>query len=45
MLMVETDHDMRNSADFISLDRVAKALIRLQGVAMVQNMTRPWAGR
>ncbi|OBJ48104.1 RND family transporter [Mycobacterium sp. 1423905.2] len=41
MLMVETDHDMRNSADFISLDRVAKALIRLQGVAMVQNMTRP----
>ncbi len=41
MLMVETDHDMRNSADFISLDRVAKALIRLPGVAMVQNMTRP----
>ena len=28
--MVETDHDMRNSADFISLDRVARALIRLQ---------------
>ena len=26
MLMIETDHDMRNSADFISLDRVAKAL-------------------
>lgn len=41
MLMVETDHDMRNSADFISLDRVAKALIRLHGVAMVQGMTRP----
>jgi putative drug exporter of the RND superfamily len=41
MLMVETDHDMRNSADFISLDRVAKALIRLPGVAMVQNITRP----
>lgn len=41
MLMVETDHDMRNSADFISLDRVAKALIRLRGVAMVQGMTRP----
>ena len=31
--MVESDHDMRNSADFISLDRVAKALIRLPGVA------------
>jgi RND superfamily putative drug exporter len=41
MLMVETDHDMRNSADFISLDRVARALIRLHGVAMVQGMTRP----
>ncbi|OBF66956.1 hypothetical protein A5753_05525 [Mycobacterium sp. 852002-51971_SCH5477799-a] len=41
MLMIETDHDMRNSADFISLDRVARALIRLRGVAMVQGMTRP----
>ena len=41
MLMVEADHDMRNSADFISLDRVAKALIRLPGVAMVQGITRP----
>ncbi|MBW0014474.1 RND family transporter [Mycobacterium sp.] len=41
MLMVETDHDMRNSADFVSLDRVAKALIRLPGVAMVQSITRP----
>ena len=39
--MVETDHDMRNSADFISLDRVARALIRLPGVAMVQSITRP----
>jgi len=41
MLMIETDHDMRNSADFISLDRVAKSLIRLPGVAMVQSITRP----
>ncbi|BBX24729.1 putative membrane protein, MmpL [Mycolicibacter terrae] len=41
MLMVESDHDMRNSADFVSLDRVAKALIRLPGVAMVQSITRP----
>ncbi|MCX8564111.1 RND family transporter [Mycolicibacterium mucogenicum] len=41
MLMVQSDHDMRNSADFISLDRVAKALIRLPGVAMVQSITRP----
>jgi putative drug exporter of the RND superfamily len=41
MLMVESDHDMRNSADFISLDRVAKSLIRLPGAAMVQSITRP----
>jgi RND superfamily putative drug exporter len=41
LLMVESDHDMRNSADFISLDRVARALIRLPGVAMVQSITRP----
>jgi putative drug exporter of the RND superfamily len=41
MLMVESDHDMRNSADFISLDRVARALIRIPGVAQVQSITRP----
>jgi putative drug exporter of the RND superfamily len=41
MMMIESDHDMRNSADFISLDRVAKELIRLPGVAMVQSITRP----
>ena len=41
MMMVESDHDMRNSADFISLDRVAKELVRLPGVAMVQSITRP----
>lgn len=41
MLMIESDHDMRNSADFISLDRAAKALMRLPGVAMVQSITRP----
>ena len=41
MLMIESDHDLRNSADFISLDRAAKALIRLPGVAMVQSITRP----
>jgi len=41
MLMVESDHDMRNSADFISLDRVARALIRIPGVAEVQSITRP----
>jgi RND superfamily putative drug exporter len=41
MLMIESDHDMRNSADFISLDRIARSLIRLTGIAMVQDITRP----
>ncbi|HEY0229324.1 MAG TPA: MMPL family transporter, partial [Mycobacterium sp.] len=41
LLMIESDHDLRNSADFISLDRAAKALERLPGVAMVQSITRP----
>src|ERR1700756_2821729 len=41
MLMIESNHDLRNSADFISLDRAAKALERLPGVAMVQSITRP----
>src|SRR5262249_43546347 len=41
MLMIESDHDMRNSADFISLDRASKALEHLPGVAMVQSITRP----
>ncbi|WAC93272.1 RND family transporter [Mycobacterium sp. Aquia_213] len=41
MLMIESDHDLRNSGDFISLDRAAKALERLPGVAMVQSITRP----
>jgi RND superfamily putative drug exporter len=41
MLMIESDHDLRNSGDFISLDRAAKALEHLPGVAMVQSITRP----
>ncbi|MDI3314002.1 MAG: MMPL family transporter [Mycobacterium sp.] len=41
MLMVEADHDMRNPADMLVLDRVAKNLIRVVGIAMVQDITRP----
>jgi transport protein len=41
MMMIESDHDLRNSADFISLDRVAKSLVHLPGIAMVQSITRP----
>ncbi|MEU0494020.1 RND family transporter [Mycobacterium sp. NPDC006124] len=41
IMMVETDHDMRNPSDLIVLDRVAKALFRIRGIAMVQSITRP----
>jgi putative drug exporter of the RND superfamily len=41
MLMVESDHDMRNSADFLVLDKLAKGIFRVEGVARVQSITRP----
>src|SRR5262249_49636832 len=41
MLMVEANHDMRNPADMLVLDKVAKNILRTQGIAMVQDITRP----
>jgi RND superfamily putative drug exporter len=41
MLMIESDHDMRNTADMLVLDRVAKNVIRVVGIAMIQDITRP----
>ena len=41
MLMVEANHDMRNPADMIVLDKVARNIIRTPGIAMVQDITRP----
>ncbi|WP_067971428.1 MMPL/RND family transporter [Mycolicibacter icosiumassiliensis] len=41
MLMIEADHDMRNTADMIILDRVARAVLHLPGIAGVQTITRP----
>ncbi len=41
LLMVETDHDMRNPADMLIIDRVAKAVFHVPGVAKVQTITRP----
>jgi putative drug exporter of the RND superfamily len=41
MLMVEADHDMRNTADMLVLDKVAKNVIRVVGIAMIQDITRP----
>jgi len=41
IMTVESDHDMRNPTDMIVLDRIAKALFRIKGIAMVQSITRP----
>ena len=41
MLMVETDKDLRNSADFLVIERIAKAVTRVPGIGRVQSITRP----
>lgn len=41
VLMIETDHDMRNSADFLVLDKLAKAIFHVPGISRVQAITRP----
>ncbi|WUI29123.1 MMPL family transporter [Mycobacterium sp. NBC_00419] len=41
MLMIETDHDLRNPADFLVIDKVAKAVFRVPGIGRVQTITRP----
>lgn len=41
LLMLETDHDMRNPADMLILDRVAREIFHLPGIAGVQSITRP----
>ncbi len=41
VLLVEADHDLRNPADFLVIDKLAKAIFRVPGVARVQAITRP----
>ncbi len=41
ILMVETDHDLRNSADFLILNKLAKAVLAVPGIEKVQAVTRP----
>ena len=41
LMMIETDHDMRNPADMLILDRVAKAVFHTSGIAQAQAITRP----
>ena len=41
VLMIESDHDLRNSADFLVIDKIAKTLFRVPGIGRVQAITRP----
>ena len=41
LLMLEADHDLRNPADMLIIDRVAKSVFHLRGIERVQTITRP----
>jgi RND superfamily putative drug exporter len=41
ILMIETDHDMRNPTNFLILDKLAKGIFRVPGISRVQAITRP----
>ncbi|OBB63398.1 RND family transporter [Mycobacterium sp. 852014-50255_SCH5639931] len=41
IVMIESDHDMRNPADFLVLHRLAKAIFKVHGISRVQGITRP----
>ncbi|MCW2660018.1 MAG: rane protein [Mycobacterium sp.] len=41
ILMIESNHDMRDPADFLVLDRLAKGIFRVPGISRVQTITRP----
>ncbi|MCZ8380115.1 RND family transporter [Mycobacterium sp. CPCC 205372] len=41
VLMIETGHDLRNPTDFITLNKLAKALFGIPGISRVQGITRP----
>ena len=41
MLLIETDKDLRNSADFLVIERIAKAVTKVPGIGRVQSITRP----
>jgi putative drug exporter of the RND superfamily len=41
ILLVEADHDMRNPADFLVLNKLAKGIFAVPGISSVQGPTRP----
>jgi putative drug exporter of the RND superfamily len=41
ILLVEADHDLRNPADFLVLNKLAKGILAVPGISRVQAPTRP----
>ncbi|MGV9800268.1 MMPL/RND family transporter [Mycobacterium sp. NPDC003449] len=41
LLLIESDHDMRTPADMLVLNKLAKAVFAVPGIAEVQSITRP----
>jgi putative drug exporter of the RND superfamily len=41
ILMIEADHDLRNPADALILNKLAKGILAVPGISTVQSVTRP----
>jgi putative drug exporter of the RND superfamily len=41
VMMIEANHDLRDPADFLVLDKLAKGIFKVPGVSRVQAITRP----
>ncbi|ETB10938.1 membrane protein [Mycobacterium avium subsp. paratuberculosis 08-8281] len=41
ILLVETDHDLRNPTDMLVINKLAKGVLAVPGIATVQTVTRP----
>ncbi|OBG76472.1 hypothetical protein A9X03_24675 [Mycobacterium sp. E1715] len=41
ILLVETDHDLRNPTDMLVINKLAKGVLAVPGISTVQTVTRP----
>ncbi|ASF06965.1 hypothetical protein NBRGN_072_00580 [Nocardia brasiliensis NBRC 14402] len=41
ILLVQSDHDLRNPADLVALAKLTNAVVKVPGVSAVQGITRP----
>jgi putative drug exporter of the RND superfamily len=41
LLLIETDQDLRNSTDFLLIEKITKAVTEVPGIGRVQSITRP----